>query len=91
MLDRPSPLFTPIAPPARSTILRPGIRALEPGVERYRVEGARTIVVDLEPGDRIAVTDVEGGQACELIAFGADGRADPGVIGVTGDGASSGP
>ena len=67
MLDRPSPLFTPIAPPARSTILRPGIRALEPGVERYRVEGARTIVVDLKPGDRIAVADVEGGRASQTV------------------------
>ena len=27
--------------------------------------------------------DVEGGQACELIAFGEDGRADPTVLGAT--------
>src|SRR5687768_14950348 len=89
MLDRPSPPIAALAPPARSVILRPGMRALAPGVERYTIQGGRTIVVDLEAGDRITVNDVEGGQPCELIAFGVDGRADLGVIGVTGNGASS--
>ena len=82
MLVRPIPTIESLAPPAPSTILRPGIRALPPGVERYVVQGGGTIVVDLEPGDRVTLTDVEGGQSCELIAIGADGRADPGVIGV---------
>ena len=84
MLDRPEPTIGPLAPPARSVILRPGMRTLPPGVERYRIEGGQTLTVELEPGDRITVTDVEGGQVCELIAFGEDGRADPGVIGAPG-------
>ena len=79
MLDRPNLVVGP-APPARSTILRPSMRTLPAGVERYRIEGGESVVVDLEAGDAISVTDVEGGQPCELIAFGADGRADPGVL-----------
>ncbi len=77
MLDRPESTIAPLLPPARSRILRPGIRALAVGVERYTIEGGRSIVVDLGEGDRIVVRDVEGGQPCELIAFGADGRAEP--------------
>jgi aminomethyltransferase len=86
MLDRPSPPIAALAPPSRSVILRPGMRALPAGVERYTVQGGRTIVVDLDAGDRITVSDVEGGQPCELIAFGVDGRADLGVIGGAGKG-----
>ncbi len=81
MLDRPESTIAPIVPPARSLILRPGIRALAPGVERYTIEGGRSIVVDLGEGDRIVVKDIEGGQPCELVAFGADGGADSSVIG----------
>ena len=57
------------------------MRALPAGVERFRIEGGQTLTVDIEPGDRIIVTDVEGGQPCELIVFGEDGRVDPGIIG----------
>jgi aminomethyltransferase len=89
MLDRPSP--QPFAPPARSTILRPGISALPPGVERRVVNGGQTVLVDIEPGDRITVTDVEGGQPCELITAGTDGRVDSTVIGVAGRGGVSPP
>jgi aminomethyltransferase len=58
------------------------MRTLPAGVERYRIEGGESVVVDLEAGDAITLTDVEGGQPCELVAFGADGRFDAGVIGV---------
>ena len=91
MLDRPEPTIAPLLPPARSRILRPGIRTLAIGVERHTIEGGRSIVVDLGEGDRIAVTDVEGGQPCELIAFGADGRAEPGLIGAAGKEAAGEP
>ncbi len=91
MLDRPEPTIAPLLPPARSRILRPGIRTLTIGVERHTIEGGRSIVVDLGEGDRIAVTNVEGGQPCELIAFGADGRAEPGLIGAAGKEAAGEP
>ena len=84
MLDRPVPTIAAFPPPARSVILRPGMRTLPPGVERFRIEGGQKLTVKLEAGDRITLTDVEGGQVCELIAFGEDGKADPGIIGAPG-------
>src|SRR5687768_4658823 len=81
MLDRPTTTLAPALPPAGSRILRPGMRALPPGVERYLVQGGQSLVVDIEPGDRIVLGDVEGGQPCELIAVGQDGRVDPSIVG----------
>ena len=89
MLDRPT--ITPLSPPSRSTILRPGIRTLPPGVERFRIGGGHSLTVDVEPGDRILLTDVEGGQACEVVAFGEDGRSDPGVIGAKAEDSAAAP
>src|SRR5687767_12111533 len=91
MLDRPSQTIPSIAPPVPSVILRPGMRALAPGVERYTIGGGQTVVVDLDPGDGILLTDVEGGQPCELIAAGADGRVDPALIGAPRRGGVSPP
>jgi aminomethyltransferase len=47
---------------------------LPPGVERYRVAGRGTLAVSIEAGDAVTITDLEGGQLCELVAAGADGR-----------------
>lgn len=85
-MPQPLPELSLRRPPARSIILRPGVRTLPTGVERHRVEGGHSIVVDLEAGDAVTLIDVEGGQACELVAFGAEGRSDPGVIGVSRNG-----
>ena len=52
--------------PQPSLIYRPGIRTLPPGVERYHVSGAGSTVVPVKAGDSILLTDVEGGQACEI-------------------------
>jgi aminomethyltransferase len=70
-------------PPSPSRILRPGVPLLAPGHERYRVAGAGSAVLELEAGDRITVTDLEGGQGCELVAADARGRSDPGLIGAS--------
>ncbi|MCK5624190.1 MAG: DUF1989 domain-containing protein, partial [Alphaproteobacteria bacterium] len=74
---------------ARQRALWPGMPALPRGVERYRVAGGGAVVIPVTAGDRLIVTDVEGGQPCELVAFGSDGRADPGILGgkPTGEGA----
>ena len=72
MLDLEQTNNLPSGPPRPSTILWPGIRSLPEGVERYLVEGGGSVVVAIEPGDEVAVVDIEGGQACELAA------ADPG-------------
>src|ERR1700740_2573578 len=68
--------------PQPSLIYRPGIRTLPPGVERYRVLGAGSTVVPVKVGDSILLTDVEGGQACEIAFFDASGRFDSAAMGV---------
>jgi aminomethyltransferase len=70
-------------PPRPSMILRPGMPALPPGVERYRVAGRGILAVKVFAGDTVTVRDVEGGQVCELVAAGSDGRVDTsGILGV---------
>lgn len=52
-----------------------------PGVERYQVEGAGAVLVEVEAGDRVTVRNLEGGQPCELVAFDRQGRGDAGILG----------
>src|SRR5690606_37011870 len=47
-------------PPRPSLVLRPGM--MVPGVERYQVEGAGAVLVEVEAGDRVTVRNLEGGQ-----------------------------
>ena len=67
--------------PRASRIYRPGMRALEPGVERYRVRGAGSTVIPVFAGDSFTVTDVEGGQVCEIAFCGAQGAFDCAAFG----------
>ena len=80
MLDLAETSTSPSGPPRPSTILWPGVRALPPGVERYVVEGGGSVAVALEAGDEAGVGDIEGGQACELVAANESGNG-PGQIG----------
>ena len=82
MLDQPQDIRT-LTPPARSVILRPGLRALPNGVERYVIDPGAARAIDVEPGDAIALADIEGGQVCEIVAFDGDGRVDPAIIGTS--------
>lgn len=70
-----------LLPPRASHILQPGLRGREPGVEHHLVPGRGTLVVAVEAGDRLELTDLEGGQACELLLAGADGHFDAGGLG----------
>ncbi|MEM7045781.1 MAG: DUF1989 domain-containing protein, partial [Pseudomonadota bacterium] len=70
-----------IVSPTRPKVIEPGMPALDPGVERYQVKGDGAIVIALEPGDRLEITDVEGRQPGELVVFGADGKGDAGALG----------
>jgi aminomethyltransferase len=84
--DRPSPQLTGgLAVPRPTRILAPGLARRSPRGERYTVPGGGAIVFAALPGDRLTVRDPEGGQVCEMVAFAADGRADPGLI-ATGEG-----
>jgi aminomethyltransferase len=84
MLQPQQPLIIGSAP-RPSRILRPGLRALPPGVERYKVAGGGSLVVSVEAGDQITLTDLEGLQACEVLAAARDGRVDPGILGANAD------
>lgn len=70
-----------LKPPRPSTILRPGMPALPAGVERYRVKGRGTTVIKVAAGDRITITDVEGGQLCEVSFVDTSGRFNAAGLG----------
>jgi aminomethyltransferase len=69
-------------PPLASRVFRPGIRVLPAGVERYRVPGGGSVVASIEAGDRLILTDIEGGQECEIALFDSAGRLDVSALGV---------
>ncbi len=56
-----------------------------PGRERYRVAGGGATVVALAAGDRIDITDVEGGQRCELAVFSPTGGEDSAALNAAPD------
>jgi aminomethyltransferase len=62
-------------------VLEPGLAALDPGVERYVVQGGGAIAIAVEPGDVLEIVDVEGRQPAEVAVFSPAGRADPGALG----------
>jgi len=65
---------------ARERALWPGWSTLPPGTERYRISGGGAITVAIEAGDRITLIDIEGGQNCELVAFGKNWLARPEIL-----------
>src|SRR5262245_36451239 len=69
--------------PRPSIIYRPGLPTLPKGMERYKIAGGGSLVLDILAGDRLMVTDLEGGQACEIVAVGSDGRSDPSILSAT--------
>ena len=76
--------------PAASRILRPGIRSLAPNVERHMVPGGGSVVVELKAGDAITLTDLEGGQPCEVCFADTKGTFDMAGLGVRADGKAMG-
>ncbi len=67
-------------------VREPGLIPYAPGVERYRVRGGEALVLALETGDEIALTDREGRQRCEITVIGQDGRPDLAAIGLRAEG-----
>src|SRR5437868_11541780 len=76
--------------PRPSLIYTPGLPTLPRGTELYKVAGGGTLVLDIKAGDRLTVIDLEGGQACEIVAAGGDGRCDPSLLGATEAGEAQG-
>ena len=67
---------------ARPKLLEPGLAPFVPGLERHRALGGGVCVVSLAPGDTVALTDLEGGQRCEVVVLGVDGGEDFGALGL---------
>ena len=74
----------------RPRILLPGIRRLPPGVERYVVPAAGSVVVTVLAGDTMRIVNTEGGQTCEIVAFDNEARQVPGILGRPDSGPASG-
>ena len=68
--------------PKPSLIYRPGDRCLPAGVERYVIKGAGSTVLGVKAGDGLRITDLEGGQICEIAFCDATGRFDMAALGV---------
>jgi aminomethyltransferase len=89
MLDNRYPDVVP-GPPKPSLITQPQVFSLPPGTERYVVEGTGAILIKIETGDTLTVSNTEGGQRCEIIAAGPDGTVDPAILGLAGTGSAMG-
>lgn len=84
MLDSAYPSVRP-GPPKPSQILIPEAARRRSGHERYEVPGGGALLVALDEGDRISVTNVEGGQRAEVLVADAAGVIDPTILGVAAD------
>jgi glycine cleavage system T protein (aminomethyltransferase) len=68
-------------PPRPGMILQPKVFSQVPGSERYVVNGCGAVLIPVEAGDRLTVSNDEGGQACELVAADSKGVIDAGILG----------
>ena len=50
-------------------------------MERYTIQGNGAVLIEVEAGDTFTVRNVEGGQACELLAWDRTGATDPSILG----------
>ncbi len=89
MLDQAYPAVPP-GPPRPSRILTPRGFARHHGQERHVVPGGGAVLVRLAAGDRLVLTNDEGGQPVELVAARPDGRIDAGLLGQVANGAAEG-
>ncbi|MGB3244535.1 MAG: DUF1989 domain-containing protein [Sulfitobacter sp.] len=77
-------------PPKPSVILQPQVFSLPPGTERYVVPGCGAVLVRIEAGDTLRIENTEGGQPCEVVCAGPNGKADGGLLGVSTQGPAKG-
>ena len=57
-----------MATASRPRLLVPGLVPVDPSRETYRVTPGGTTIVALEPGDRLTVRDIQGGQRAVLVS-----------------------
>lgn len=73
-----------VRPPVVTHLREPGLGLRTPTLERHRVAGGGLTAVWLGAGDALEVIDLEGLQACELLAWDAQGREALGALGLQG-------
>ncbi len=88
MLDE-YPIVRP-GPPKPSSIIKPRVFSLPPGMERYVVEGNGAALIPIETGDHLTIVNDEGGQRCEVVVADEKGKSDAGIIGAVAQGPASG-
>ena len=59
MLEAAYPDVVP-GPPVPSQIIQPNVFSMPPGTERYVVLGSGAVLIPVEKGDRLTVTNDEG-------------------------------
>ena len=89
MLDTTYPRVIP-GPPRPSQILTPTSVARQSGYERFNVSGAGAALIRVGVGDKVTITNTEGGQRCELVAADAKGRIDADILGAKTNSAAAG-
>ena len=72
MLDDVYPVVS--GPPKPSRVREAWPLSLPPGTERHVVRGQGAILLRVEAGDRLTVTNAEGGQPCEIVCADGQGR-----------------
>lgn len=76
--------------PVATQVREPALSRRTPTLERYRVSGGGATVVRLAAGDALEVIDPEGLQACELMAWDAEGRTALSALGLQASPGASG-
>src|SRR3954470_14225444 len=69
----------------RPTLLTPGLRPPDPGVQTWWVRPGGATVVPVGPGDRLTVRDPDGGQPAEVTVLDAEGSEDAAALGARAD------
>ena len=77
-------------PPKPSRFTRPAVFSMPLGTERYVVEGCGAILVRVEAGDKLRIENTEGGQPCEVVCAGPDGKADAALLNTAAQGPAKG-
>ncbi len=89
MLDDLYPKVQP-GPPRPSEIIQPRVFSMPPGTERYVVNGSGAVLIPIEAGDQITVTNTEGGQIAEIVAADGKGKIDAGILGASANAPAAG-
>jgi len=76
--------------PSRPKFFVPERTALDSGVERYVLKGGGTAAFELEAGDRLELSPLEGGQSVDVAVFAPNGRSDLAALGLKGQGSVTG-